>query len=136
MADTITQVLELNRLSFEPGDPYNSEALIRGGLEAGKLVLITEPARPTAVKPLVAFCILKLDKRVLRLERIAVAPAHRNVGLGRELIRRARKWRDRNSPGTPIWTYISADNTPSLNAHVHAGFGIEAVARDWVWVMG
>ena len=67
MADTITQVLELNRLSFEPGDPYNSEALIRGGLEAGKLVLITEPARPTAVKPLVAFCILKLDKRVLRL---------------------------------------------------------------------
>ncbi len=136
MSGRIAQVLDMNRLSFEAGDPYNSEAALRAGVDAGRLVLITEPPRPTAARPLTAYCILKLDKRVIRLERIAVAPAHRNSGLGRELIRRARKWRDRNRPGMPIWTYISSDNTPSVNAHAHAGFGIEVIGRDWVWVMG
>lgn len=134
--DAISQALNLNRRSFEAGDPYNSEELLRSGLESGKLVLLTEPARVSAKSPLTAFCILKLDKRVLRLERIAVDPQHRNAGLGRSLISRARKWRDRHQPGMNIWTYISSDNTPSVNAHVHAGFGIEVIGRDWVWVMG
>lgn len=136
MADAITQVLDLNRASFDAGDKYNSEALLRAGVESGRLVLLTEPRRPTAANPLKAYCILITDKRVLRLERIAVSPAERNAGLGRELIKRARKWRDRNRPGMPIWTYISSDNTPSVNAHVHAGFGIEVIGGDWVWVMG
>lgn len=134
--DAISQVLNLNRLTFEPGDPYNAEALLRTGIDTGKLVLLTEPTRVSAKRPLTAFCILKLDKRVLRLERIAVDPQHRNAGLGRSLIARARKWRDRHQPGMNIWTYISSDNTPSVNAHVHAGFGIEVIGRDWVWVMG
>jgi GNAT superfamily N-acetyltransferase len=134
--DAISQAVNLNRRSFEAGDPYNSEELLRFGLESGKLVLITEPARTSAKHPLTAFCILKLDRRVLRLERIAVDPQHRNAGLGRSLISRARKWRDRHRPGMNIWTYISSDNTPSVNAHVHAGFGIEVIGRDWVWVMG
>lgn len=134
--DSISQAVNLNRLTFEPGDPYNTEDTLRAGLEAGKLVLLTEPNRPSQANPLTAFCLLKLDKRVLRLERIAVAPAHRNAGLGRQLISRARRWRDKHFPGTPIWTYISSDNTPSVNAHVHAGFGVEVIGRDWVWVMG
>lgn len=136
MTDTITKAVELNRLSFEPGDPYNAEAAVRAGVESGRLVLITEPCRPAKATPLMAYCILKRDKRVIRLERIAVAPQHRNAGLGRELIRRARKWRDRHASGVPIWTYISSDNPASVNAHAHAGFGIEVIGRDWVWVMG
>lgn len=134
--DAISQALNLNRRSFEAGDPYNSEELLRSGVASGKLILLTEPTRVSAKKPLTAFCILKCDKRVLRLERIAVDPKHRNAGLGRSLIARARKWRDRHQPGWNIWTYISSDNTPSVNAHVHAGFGIEVIGPDWVWVMG
>lgn len=123
-------------MSFEAGDPYNSEEFLRSGIKSRHLILITEPVRVSAKNPLTAFCILKCDKRVLRLERIAVNPKHRNAGLGRALIARARKWRDKNRPGTNIWTYISSDNTPSVNAHVHAGFGIEVIGPDWVWVMG
>ena len=134
--DTITKVLALNRISFESGDAYNSEATVRAGLESGKFVLLTEPRRMSAASPLLAYCLLKLDKRVLRLERIAVAPGRRNAGIGRALISRARKWRDKNCPNKPIWTYVSGDNTASLNAHVHAGFGVEVIGRGWVWIMG
>lgn len=109
---------------------------MRAGVESGRLILLTEPRRLAAATPLKAYCILKRDKRALRLERIAVAPQHQNAGLGRELIRRARKWRDRHAPGVPIWTYISSDNPASVNAHAHAGFGIEVIGSDWVWVMG
>ncbi len=136
MADVIAQVLNLNRATFDAGDLYNSEATLRAGVESGRLIVLTEPVRPSVARPVVAYCILKIDKRVLRLERIAVKPDQRNAGLGRDLIRRARKWRDRNRPGMNIWTYISSDNTPSVNAHVHAGFGIEVIGQDWVWVMG
>lgn len=136
MTDAVKKVVELNRLSFEPGDPYNSEALLRAGVESGRLILLTDPLRVAATGTLKAYCVLKRDKRVLRLERIAVAPQHQNAGLGGELIRRARKWRDRHAPGVPIWTYISSDNPASVNAHAHAGFGVEVIGRDWVWVMG
>lgn len=136
MSDALSQVVLLNRMSFEPGDPYNSDEMLRAGVSAGKLIVLTDPVKPTKRNPLRAYCILKLDKRVLRLERIAVHPKHRNAGLGRDLIRRARKWRDRHHPGMNIWTYISSDNTASLNAHVHGGFGVEVVGGDWVWVMG
>lgn len=133
---SINRILELNRLTFDPGDTYNSEAVLRAGVSAGTLIILTEPTRVSAKKPLIAFCILKIDKRVLRLERIAVAPGYRNAGRGRVLITRARKWRDRCRPGMPIWTYISADNPASINAHVHAGFSIEVIGGEWVWVMG
>lgn len=136
MTDSITKAVELNRLSFEAGDPYNAEKVVRAGVESGSLILLTEPRRVPATAALRAYCILKRDKRALRLERIAVAPQYQNAGLGRRLIRRARKWRDRHAPSVPIWTYISSDNPASVNAHAHAGFGIEVIGRDWVWVMG
>lgn len=135
--DAVDQVLALNRLTFDTGDPYNSETALRTGLEAGTLVLLTEPVRPSIRCPLRAYLILRIDKRVLRIERLAVTVAHRNAGLGGKLLTRGRKWRDRYlGASVPIWTYISTDNLASINAHVHSGFGLEAISGDWCWVMG
>ena len=136
MIDLIPKVLDLNRQVFAAGDEYNSESLLRGGIEARNLTLLTLPRRPKAAEPLLAYVVLKQDRRVIRLERIAVSPSARNGGIGREMLRQALKWRSRHRPGVLIWTYISADNPASINAHVHAGFGIEVIGPDWVWVMG
>ena len=134
--DIVDRVIDLNRQSFPAGDEYNSAALLRGGVESGQLIVLTVPRRPIKNTILSAYIVLKLDRRVIRVERVAVAPHDRNAGIGREIIERAIKWRDRNRPGVPLWAYISADNTASINAHVHAGFGIEVNGPDWVWVMG
>jgi len=134
--DVIKQIVELNHLCFGNGDEYNSADLVRSGVEAGTLVALTEPRRPSSIRPVIGYCLIKIDKRVLRLERIAVAPKHRNGGYGKDLIARAMRWRDLNCPAVPLFTYISAENLSSINAHVHAGFGLEAIGRDWVYVMG
>jgi GNAT superfamily N-acetyltransferase len=105
-------------------------------LDKGALVLFTEPPRPTTRNPLKAYLILRIDRRVVRIERIAVAAMHRNAGLAQQLLGRGLRWRDQKHPNVPIWTYISCDNVASINAHVHAGFGIEAISGEWLWVLG
>jgi len=134
--DLVKQVVELNHLSFGNGDDYNSADRIRAGLEDGTLIVLTEPRRPSSARPVFAYIILRLDKRCVRIERVAVHPKHRNNGHGKNLIERARRWRDLNAPNYPLWTYVGIENLSSLNAHLHAGFSLEAIGRDWAYVMG
>jgi GNAT superfamily N-acetyltransferase len=134
--DVVKQVVELNHLSFGNGDPFNSADLVRAGIDEGTLIVLTEPRRPSEKNPVIGFSLMRIDKRCIRLERIAVHPKHRNHGYAKALLERSKRWRDANAPSVPIFTYVADVNLSSLNAFVHSDFGIEHIGGGWISVMG